>query len=106
MLKINKMTKRVWTKKDLKELKSLVRDGKSNTEIGSILGRTPAAVAYRKFAVKSDVDVKKVKVKVKEKVKESVDVKDSAKEMTRLVRQIARANGQRITMAMFFVENI
>ena len=98
------MTKRVWTKKDLKELKSLVRDGKSNTEIGSILGRTPGAVAYRKFAVKSDVDVKKVKVK--EKVKESVDVKDSAKEMTRLVRQIARANGQRITMAMFFVENI
>ena len=104
MLKINKMTKRVWTKKDLKELKSLVRDGKSNTEIGSILGRTPAAVAYRKFAVKSDVDVKKVKVK--EKVRESVDVKDNAKEMTRLVRQIARENGQRITMAMFFVENI
>jgi len=98
------MTKRVWTKKDLKELKSLVRDGKSNTEIGSILGRTPAAVAYRKFAVKSDVDVKKVKVK--EKVRESVDVKDNAKEMTRLVRQIARENGQRITMAMFFVENI
>lgn len=32
-------------------------------------------------------------------------VKDKAKAMTKVARQIARANGKRITMAMFFVED-
>jgi hypothetical protein len=32
--------------------------------------------------------------------------RDKAKEMTGVARQIARANGKRITMAMFFVEDL
>ena len=35
-----------------------------------------------------------------------VSTRDQAKEMARAARQIARANGKRITMAMFFVEDI
>lgn len=32
--------------------------------------------------------------------------RDKAKEMSRAARQIARANGKRITMAMFFIEDL
>lgn len=58
----------------------------------------------------SDV-VEAVKARAKEKgyeVAETPDskVKDKAKSMTKLARQIARVNGKRITMAMFFVEDL
>jgi hypothetical protein len=33
-------------------------------------------------------------------------IRDTSKKMTKLARQIARANGKRITMAMFFVEDL
>ena len=33
-------------------------------------------------------------------------IKDTSKKMTKLARQIARANGKRITMALFFVEDL
>jgi hypothetical protein len=35
-----------------------------------------------------------------------VTTRDKAKEMSAAARQIARANGKRITMAMFFVEDL
>lgn len=33
-------------------------------------------------------------------------IKDTSKKMAKLARQIARANGKRITMALFFVEDL
>jgi hypothetical protein len=36
----------------------------------------------------------------------SSELRDSAKAMTKVARQIARENGKRITMAMFFVEDL
>ena len=58
----------------------------------------------------SDV-VEAVKASAKEKGYEVADtsdskIKDKAKTMTKLARQIARVNGKRITMAMFFVEDL
>lgn len=110
-----------WTKEDRKTLKSMYRGGKSIKEIAEALGRTPAAVQYQKSSMGlSEKRVKKEKtLKVKTKSGKKVDVKvsaetvsntemsprDKAKEMTGVARQIARANGKRITMAMFFVED-
>jgi hypothetical protein len=110
-----------WTKEDRKTLKSMYKGGKSIKEIAEALGRTPAAVQYQKSSMGlSEKRVKKDKsVKMKTKEGKSVEVKvaeamsnpvasprDKAKEMTSVARQIARANGKRITMAMFFVEDL
>ena len=110
-----------WTKEDRKTLKSMYKGGNSIKEIAEALGRTPAAVQYQKSVMGlSERRVKKDKsVKMKTKSGKSVDVKvagdmsipvasprDKAKEMTSVARQIARANGKRITMAMFFVEDL
>ena len=35
-----------------------------------------------------------------------VSPRDQAKEMARVARQVARSNGKRITMAMFFIEDL
>lgn len=108
-----------WTKNDRKTLKSMVKEGKSIKEVAEELGRTPAAVQYQKSAM--GLVNKKVKgIRMKTKSGRSIEVKvaaeaitntemsprDKAKEMTGVARQIARANGKRITMAMFFVEDL
>jgi hypothetical protein len=108
-----------WTKSDRKTLKSMLKEGKTLNEIAKELGRTPSAVQYQKSVL--GLSVKKAKsVKVKTPTGKSVDVnispesgevrvstpKDKAKEMARVARGIARENGKRITMAMFFVEDL
>ena len=46
---MNKATnKRAWTKKEIKILKSMSKEGKTNKEISEVLGRTPGAVGFRK----------------------------------------------------------
>lgn len=113
-----------WSKGDRKTLKSLVKEGKSTKEIADTLGRTPAAILYQKSEmgltvskVKGKVKVKaetpKIKLKNKEGKKIEVapidpepTMRDNAKAMASAARQIARANGKRITMAMFFVEDL
>ena len=109
-----------WTKEDRKTLKSMYKGGKSIKEIAEALGRTPAAVQYQKSAMglASKKLVKAMKAKAKSGKKIDVKValeamsnpvvspRDKAKEMTSVARQIARANGKRITMAMFFVEDL
>jgi len=104
-----------WTKADRKTLKSMVKEGKTLKEIAEALGRTPAAVQYQKSTMGlSDKRVKKVKsVKVKTKTGEiripvntEVSPRDKAKELASVARGIARENGKRITMAMFFVEDL
>lgn len=104
-----------WTKDDRKTLKGMYKSGKSIKEIAEALGRTPAAVQYQKSSMGlSEKRVKKTKsVKVNTKsgevnipVSSEVSPRDKAKEIAGVARQIARANGKRITMAMFFVEDL
>jgi hypothetical protein len=49
---------------------------------------------------------KVIQVEVEASKISSVTTRDKAKEMAKAARQIARANGKRITMAMFFVEDL
>jgi predicted transcriptional regulator len=116
----------VWTKNDRKQLKGMVKEGKTIKEIAEALGRTPAAVMYQKSTMGLSSSVKKkVKEAMKAKVKSAIKLKtktgtievkapvatemserDKAKEMASFARGVARANGKRITMAMFFVEDL
>lgn len=115
-----------WTKSDRKTLKTMVKEGYTIKDIAEKLGRTPAAVIYQKGQMgltnlpKKGKTVKVVKKTPKIQTKEgkvvteaktepqieTVSTRDKAKEMSRAARQIARANGKRITMAMFFVEDL
>lgn len=107
-----------WSKSDRKTLKIMIKEGKTMKEIADVLGRTPAAVQYQKSAMGLVKKDKKVKMKTKEGKKIEVNVsasaiskeemtpRDKAKEMSSVARGIARSNGKRITMAMFFVEDL
>ena len=109
----------VWTKSDRKQLKGMVKEGKTIKEIAEALGRTPAAIMYQKgtmgltSSVKKKVKESKVKIKtktgtieVKAQVAPEMSERDKAKEMASFARGVARTNGKRITMAMFFVEDL
>lgn len=109
----------LWTKSDRKQLKGMVKEGKTIKEIAEALGRTPAAIMYQKgtmgltSSVKKKVKESKVKIKtktgtieVKAPVATEMSERDKAKEMASFARGIARNNGKRITMAMFFVEDL
>lgn len=102
-----------WTKIDRKTLEIMVREGRPTKEISDILGRTPSAVNYQRSAMGLVKRRGEVGVKTKEgkgvSVRDSVVVRsprDKAKEMASVARGIARENGKRITMAMFFVEDL
>jgi len=109
----------VWTKSDRKQLKGMVKEGKTIKEIAEALGRTPAAIMYQKStmgltsSVRKKVKESKVKIKtktgtieVKAPVAPEMSERDKAKVMSSFARGVARANGKRITMAMFFVEDL
>jgi IS30 family transposase len=113
-----------WTKQDRKTIKTMTKEGKSIKEISDELGRTPAAVIYQKSQmgltkpkqVKVEAKTPKVKTSKGKEVKMPTSVsqvetpqtitREQAKDMSSAARQIARANGKRITMAMFFVEDL
>jgi len=114
-----------WSKNDRKQLKVMLKEGKTTKEIADALGRTPAAVLYQKssmgLATTKKVKEKKVRMRMKTKEGKKIEVKvssevlpadsdksprDKAKEMASVARGIARSNGKRITMAMFFVEDL
>jgi hypothetical protein len=113
-----------WNKQDRKTLKSMTKGGKTIKEISDELGRTPAAVIYQKSQMgltstkKIKVEVKSPKVKtskgkevkiptgVKQVETPATITRQQAKDMSSAARQIARSNGKRITMAMFFVEDL
>lgn len=109
-----KKARRAWSKKEDKVLAKMTSKGKSNEEIAEVLGRTPGAVAFRKskFGVKTKTvrtkDGQPITIQAGPMVTDApvVSTRDQAKEMARAARHIARANGKRITMAMFFVENL
>lgn len=102
-----------WTKKDRKTLKTMVKEGKTLKEIAKELGRSVGSVGYQKSSMGLSVSrVKKIEVKTSSGKNVDISIspfpspKDKAKEMASVARGIARANGKRITMAMFFVEDL
>ena len=119
-------TSRSWTREDLNILEVMTNDRRSNADISVILNRTPAAVAFKKSVMGYTSNKKRIpipvdapKIKSKKKIIQvsppapldlpkisSVTTRDQAKKMSKAARQIARANGKRITMAMFFVEDL
>lgn len=111
-----------WAPEQIQALRSMSEMGMSAKEIGHLLGRTPNAVAYQK-SVHGIVQNKEAKFTgLRTMIEPSTGVvetaptppatepenpmRNPAKEITRIARQIARENGKRITMAMFFVEDL
>lgn len=110
-----------WAPQEISALRSMSEMGMGSKEIGHLLGRTPNAVTFQK-SVHGIVQNKEAKFTgLRTMIEPSTGVKTSptppapgpenpmrnpAKEITRIARQIARENGKRITMAMFFVEDL
>jgi hypothetical protein len=97
---------------------SLLGLTKSRTSSLNIIGGVTIAPSGKGVSRIEDM-VEKVKAKAKgysvvspEETSESPNgikketTRDKAKSMTKVARQIARVNGKRITMAMFFVEDL
>jgi hypothetical protein len=103
----------------------MTKEGKAIKEISDALGRTPASVVWQKSQMGLTKTTKKIKAESKSpkiKTSKGKEVKiptgvtqvetpvtitrEQAKDMSSAARQIARANGKRITMAMFFVEDL
>lgn len=115
-MKLTPGKKKVWSEWTVEELSHLNRmvkeDGISLHEAAKKFGRSLADVSLAfvggaKALPQERKGVRPTSEKSRKGVRPTeATPRDNAKEMTRLVRQIARANGQRITMAMFFVENI
>ena len=104
-----KGNKRAWTKKEIQVLRSMSKEGKTNKEISGVLSRTPGAIGFRKSQMQIKMKSKKKRVSPEAVQVAPVSVpttRDHAKNMARAARHIARANGKRITMAMFFVEDL
>jgi len=113
-----------WSDQDKEMLRVLTDRGLSLKDTGKILGRTPEAVSYqrnvlgyrapgyapRKVKVVKSVNPvavnKTAEVKIPVGNNSSSVTRDRARDITRAAREIARANGKRITMAMFFVEDL
>ena len=106
---------RDWTRGDIALLKTLVTQKKTTKEIAQIMKRTEAAIHNRKYVegIKVHGETPQQTKSPSPTVSEpevmtttSSELRDSAKAMTKVARQIARENGKRITMAMFFVEDL
>lgn len=97
-----------WKSKELKPLRFLVKEGGDAKHISRVFLRTVKEVREKIKRIKV-VTKKGKKVEVSEEVQEAITpptTREKAKEMARAARKIARANNKRITMAMFFVENL
>ena len=107
---------RDWTRGDIALLKTLVSQKKTTKQIAQIMKRTEAAIHNRKYqeGIKVHGETPQQTKSPSPTVTEpevmsttpSSELRDSAKAMTKVARQIARENGKRITMAMFFVEDL
>lgn len=119
MIKKTKRTRTTWSPEEITTLRELSKMGASNKEIAKVLGRTPNTISFQKAVrgIRKNRDVKFTGIRTESHpislgetlspiLREETPMKDSAKEMTRVARQIARENGKRITMAMFFIEDL
>lgn len=102
---------RSWTPGDIALLKTLISQKKSTRQIARIMKRTEASIHNRKYVegIKRHEKGKSPSPTATEPevmTTSSTELRDGAKAMTNVARQIARENGKRITMAMFFVEDL
>lgn len=113
----NKNAKSEWTPGDVALLKALLIQGKTTKEISKVMKRTEGAIHVRKnmLGLKTSRPMKPTSIKKSKLPKGEVEVMDTtptkgalrkeAKDLTSVARSIARKNGKRVTMAMFFVED-
>jgi hypothetical protein len=108
-----KQIKKTWSEKEIMVLKQLSEMGANNKDISLVLGRTPNAVCFKKWDLKvkknsktNFTGIQKTSPVSKKIEIEETPEKNSAKQLASIARQIARQNGKRITMSMFFVEDL
>lgn len=91
-----------WTEKEIKLLRDSLEKGIALSRVSNALGRTLKSVEGKVYRMG-----KRVGVPVEEaKSPVGAGLKSNAKEFTKMAREIARRSGKRITMAMFFVEDL
>ena len=92
-----------WTEKETKLLRDSLEKGVPLSRVSNALGRTLKSVEGKVYRMG-----KRTGVPVEEDVKSPVGagLKSNAKEFTKMAREIARRSGKRITMAMFFVDDL
>lgn len=102
-----------WDADSINMLRELVSKGVPTKKIAKVMGRTPDSITYQKgvqgLSTVSRVNTPKrgTSIELVAPVKESnSSTRDRARDMARAAREIARSNGKRITMAMFFVEDL
>jgi len=93
-----------WSEKETKLLRDSLEKGVPLTRVSNALGRTLKSVEGKVYRMGKrsgvPVDMPEVKSPV------GAGLKSNAKEFAKMAREIARKNGKRITMAMFFVEDL
>ena len=92
----------VTTPKKVKDIVSVPPIVKGIPRIESMVEKVKAKAKASGYSV---IDEETPGETILEKTDKGGKVKDKAKAMTKVARQIARSNGKRITMAMFFVED-
>ena len=106
----NKKHKRPWSQGDVALLKTLLSQGKSTKQIATVMKRSIPAIHSRKCVLGLNMAEKKTKTLMKGKVEvmkptTKNSLREEAKDLTSVARTIARKNGKRVTMAMFFIED-
>lgn len=96
------------SKSDRKKLEVMIGEGRTRKEISQALGKSVKEIlpVMKSVVVKNSNGVKVPLTKAASKNIPVMGTRDQAKEMARAARQIARSNGKRITMAMFFIEDL
>lgn len=91
-----------WTEKEIKLLRDSLEKGVPLSRVSNALGRTLKSVEGKVYRMgkRTGVPVEEAKSPV------GAGLKSNAKEFTKMAREIARRSGKRITMAMFFVEDL
>ena len=93
-----------WSEKEIKLLTDSLDKGIPLSRVSNALGRTLKSVEGKVYRMGKRSGVEMCTPEVKSPV--SGGLKSNAKEFTKMAREIARRNGKRITMAMFFVEDL
>lgn len=93
-----------WTEKEVKLLRDSLEKGVPLSRVSNALGRTLKSVEGKVYRMGKRVGVPVDEPEVKSPV--GAGLKSNAKEFTKMAREIARRSGKRITMAMFFVEDL
>jgi hypothetical protein len=93
-----------WTEKEIKLLIDSLDKGIPLTRVSKALGRSLKSVEGKVYRMGKRSGVEMSAPEVKSTV--SGGLKSNAKDFTKVAREIARRNGKRITMAMFFVEDL